>query len=69
MNAKAVQAKAPVKLMKRPNFGMTVADQPVAMTIMVLSTSVFNHLNLSPKMLGNLSKHLLLSTMSKAGIT
>lgn len=65
--AKAVQAKAPVRLINNPNFGMTIAEYPVAMTIIVLSTSVLTHRSLSPKILGNFSNPLLLSTMSKAG--
>ena len=69
IKARAVQAKAPVKFIKSPNFGMAMAEYPVAMTMIVLKTRVFSHLNFSPKILGSLSKKLLLSTMSKAGMT
>merc|ERR1711934_316977 len=59
IKARAVQAKAPVKLMKSPNLGIIMAEYPDAMTMRVLRTSELTHLSLSPNMLGNFSNPLL----------
>ena len=50
MKAKAVHAKAPVKFMNKPNFGIDIASKPVIKTINDL---IMMHLKLSfPKGLG-----------------
>ena len=67
INASAVQAKAPVKLINRPNLGIIVALTPTLITtavrnIMFLIYGVFVN------GLGESWKHFVFSVMSIAGM-
>lgn len=61
MKTKAVQAKLPIKLINRPNFGTIIAKIAVLITIIVLTYKRLNGLNLL--ILGNLEKKSAFSTI------
>ena len=70
--ARAVHAKAPVRLMNRPNLGTTMASKPVQTTIIVRRTMFFPYSYLSPNLRNGFYifiKHSVFSIISIAGIT
>lgn len=72
MKARAVQAKAPVRLMNRPNLGTIMARIPVRTTIIVRRTMFFPYSYFSPNLRNGLlefRKQSVFSIISIAGIT
>ena len=68
MNARAVQANAPVKLINKPNLGIIRADRPVAITIKLLRT-MFLVYGYSELGLGIALKQFVASVIYSAGMT
>ena len=68
INAKAVQAKAPVRFINKPNLGTTVANRPVMRTMKVLFIMFFMY-GLLLNGFGLVLKKPACSVMSIAGIT
>ena len=62
IKARAVPAKAPVKLMKRPNLGIDIARRPVINTTTVRIKALFIFMGF-----GNFSQQTVFSVMSIAG--